>query len=231
MPLGRRPAGTIARRPGRNYDPGVRAMLTLAVVVGVFLWPGNASAEVLRTNRSRELALATQSRSESGFRPTTDDRNYRVEVFDPSGRSVLARAGEATPQWQIWNYLPRRTGVFRTVYDIASGSSTFETRVNAGGCFSGNVAGAASGPGHRFVVGDGLYLNFRDNASYDTPYRACWQRVNGGGVRCWSRRTSATTHLGRIFTPAPQRSSRYVVRWYVRGRLVATWKFQNGVGD
>src|SRR5205807_9557617 len=143
------------------------------------------------------------------------DRTYRVQVFDPNGALVLSRAGEATTVWQIWHYVPTRIGVFRTVYDTSASHMSYDTRIRERGCFSANVAGTGSGPGHRFVVGDGLYLNFRDAASYGTPYRVCWQRTDGVGLRCWSRRTSATSHLGRIFTPAPGRVGRFVVRWYV----------------
>jgi hypothetical protein len=165
------------------------------------------------------------------WKQTTDERSYRVQLFDPSGRVVLSHAGEAPLSWLIWHYVPRRTGVYRAVYDSGGQSSTYDTNVRASGCFTGNVAGAGSGPGHRFVVGDGLYLNFRDSVAYGTPYRVCWQRTDGAGLRCWSRRSSITSHLGRIFTPAPERVGKYVARWYVHGRLVATWRFYNGLGD
>jgi hypothetical protein len=35
----------------------------------------------------------------------------------------------------------------------------------------------------------------------------------------------------KIFTPAPSRVGVYVTRWYVRGLVVATWRFYNGPGD
>jgi hypothetical protein len=102
---------------------------------------------------------------------------------------------------------------------------------SAQGRFSGNVAGVGTGPGHSFVVGDGLYVNFRDRLAFSTPYVVCWQRTDGASRRCWSRQTSATNHLGRIFTAAPGRVGTFTARWYVRGRLVASWSFYNGPGD
>jgi hypothetical protein len=97
------------------------------------------------------------------WKQTTPERSYRVEIRDPTSRLVFARAGEAPDRWLIWHYVPRRTGTFRVVCFPQTAYSTFRTVIGSTGCFSGNVAGAGTGPGHRFVVGDGLYLNFRDH--------------------------------------------------------------------
>jgi hypothetical protein len=91
--------------------------------------------------------------------------------------------------------------------------------------------GLSQRPRPPFRGGDGVYLTFLDRFAYGTPYRVCWQLRSGGDRRCWSRRTGATSHYGRIFTPAPQRVGTYLVRWYVRGYLAATWSFYNGEGD
>jgi hypothetical protein len=207
-------------------------VISLALLVSAFILPGHAAAEVLISQPLERACLGHAIEVGVWHKATTDERTYRVQILDPAGRVVFTRAGEATDVWQIWSYIPRRTGIFRTIYYPQNAYSSFETRVAASGCFSANVAGTGSGPGHRFVVGDGLYLNFRDNAAYATTYRVCWQRIDqGGGLRCWSRRTSVTSHTSRIFTPAPERVGRYVAKWYVHGRLVASWSFYNGTGD
>ena len=54
--------------------------------------------------------------------------------------------------------------------------------------FTGYVEGANSGPGHAFVVGDGLNLAFRDDVGGRTRYRVCWAR-RATRPRCWVRRT------------------------------------------
>jgi len=204
-----------------------RVVLLAGVLIFALVLSPHAGAEVLVNAPLSQGCLGHSIDVGVWWKQTDQERAYHVQILDPDGRVVFSRAGEATTFWQIWHYVPKRTGVFRTLYD----STPYETRIRARGCFSGNVAGAGTGPGHRFVVGDGLYLNFRDTAAYGTPYRVCWQRTDGAGLRCWSRRTSVTSHVGRLFTPAPERVGRYVVRWYVRGRLAATWRFYNGVGD
>lgn len=214
----------------------MRKCFAAAAVFATLAMAGGATAEVLIDSPRESGCLGHSIRVGVSWDEATQDRSFRVQIFDVEGRIVLLRAGEATQRWQIWSYVPRNTGTFRTVYETASGTTTFETRIVESGCFRGNVAGSGSGPRHRFVVGDGLYLNFRDdgvdrNAAYGTPYRVCWRRLEGDGSRCWSRRTSAVSHTSRIFTPAPQRTGSYVVRWYVGDRLVATWRFRNGVGD
>ena len=96
--------------------------------------------------------------------------------------------------------------------------------------FTGYVAGGFSGPGHAFVVGDGLYVAFRDDVATGTRYRVCWFR-GGVRVRCWTRRTRRIGLASKIATAAPPNVGIYVTKWYVNGRVVASWRFYNGIGD
>jgi hypothetical protein len=97
--------------------------------------------------------------------------------------------------------------------------------------FTGYVEGVGSGPGHAFVVGDGLNLAFRDDVRARTRYRVCWSRRGGTSIRCWLRRTGRIGLVSKIFTPAPAAVGVYTTRWFVGGRVVATWRFYNGTGD
>jgi hypothetical protein len=96
--------------------------------------------------------------------------------------------------------------------------------------FTGYVAGVNSGPGHAFFVGDGLNLAFRDDVASRTRYRVCWAR-RATRPRCWVRRTGRVGLTSRVFTAAPAHLGVYTTRWYLRGRVVATWRFYNGPGD
>jgi hypothetical protein len=96
--------------------------------------------------------------------------------------------------------------------------------------FTGYVAGAGSGPGHSFFVGDGLNLAFRDDAASGTRYRVCWRR----GLAARHCRLGRTRRIGltsKVFIAAPPTVGVYVSRWYVSGRVVATWRFYIGPGD
>jgi hypothetical protein len=95
--------------------------------------------------------------------------------------------------------------------------------------FHGDVAGSVTGPGHSFVVGDGINLRFRDRRRANTPYRVCWSRK--GRTRCWHRTTGQRGHFSQIFTPAPSHVGTFRVRWRVHGKIVASWSFYNGLGD
>jgi hypothetical protein len=97
--------------------------------------------------------------------------------------------------------------------------------------FDAYVAGAGSGRGHSFVVGDGLYLVFSDRGAARTPYRVCWVRSDGRGRRCWTRTTGSRGAASKIFTAAPYSTGTWRATWFVRGRAVARWTFYNGVGD
>jgi hypothetical protein len=96
--------------------------------------------------------------------------------------------------------------------------------------FTGYVEGVGSGPGHSFVVGDGLNLAFRDDVVGRTRYRVCWSR-RATRPRCWVRRTGRVGLTSKIFTAAPASVGVYTTRWYVGGRAVAVWRFYNGFGD
>jgi hypothetical protein len=96
--------------------------------------------------------------------------------------------------------------------------------------FTGYVEGVGRGPGHSFRVGNGLRLAFRDDVSNGTRYRVCWAH-RGTRARCWARRTGFVGKLSKVSTAAPVVVGVFVTRWYVAGRVVASWRFYNGPGD
>src|SRR4051794_15417243 len=71
-----------------------------------------------------------------------------------------------------------------------------------GARFSGHVSGAATGLGHSFVVGHGLYLVFVDKNRAYNPYRVCWTR--GHGTHCWRRTTGKRRHKSKVLVAAPE---------------------------
>lgn len=97
--------------------------------------------------------------------------------------------------------------------------------------FDGYVGGVASGKGHDFIVGNGLNLVFVDRRESFTPYRVCWHRLHHSHHRCWSGETGNRGRKDRIFTAAPSVVGTYIVKWTVRHRRKAIWRFHNGVGD
>jgi hypothetical protein len=125
---------------------------------------------------------------------------------------------------------PKGIGALGTVCIAAATSSVSFAQPPAQYRFTGYVEGVGSGPGHAFVVGDGLNLAFRDDVASHTRYRVCWRRAPAQR-RCWTRRTLSVGLASKIFTPAPAAVGVYVTRWYVGGRVVATWRFYNGPGD
>jgi hypothetical protein len=87
-------------------------------------------------------------------------------------------------------------------------------------------AGVGDAPHHAFVDGDAVVLKFQD-ASNERPtrYRVCWARVDGANRRC-SSRVARSFRTSSIETGGPLlRFGSYVARWYVGGRLVASWPF------
>jgi hypothetical protein len=94
-------------------------------------------------------------------------------------------------------------------------------------CFTGWMsAGVGDAPHHAFVEGDAVVFRFQD-ASNDRPtrYRVCWARVDGTNRRCWSR-VARSFRTSSIATGGPLlHFGSYVARWYVGGRLVASWAF------
>jgi len=148
------------------------------------------------------------------------------------GRSLLTRyfqTGAPPARWHCAATLPIcwRGSSYKTATRAVRALPHYPRR------FSGYVAGVVSGKGHSFVVGDGLDLVFRDRRASGTAYRVCWQRGNAGGIglRCWRRHTGAAGALSKILTAAPPRPGYYTVNWFVGGRVVAHWWFNNGVGD
>ena len=97
--------------------------------------------------------------------------------------------------------------------------------------FEGYVGGAATGRGHSFVLGDGLELVFVDRVRPHTRYRVCWHLLHHPRHRCRAGETGAAGHRDSIFTAAPGRAGRYLVKWTVRHHRRAAWSFTNGIGD
>jgi len=81
-------------------------------------------------------------------------------------------------------------------------------------------------PLHAVAEGDGAVLNFDDQASLgSTKYRVCWSRVGTGTQRC-AKSVVRYPRLGRVSIVGPHlRFGRYLARWYVHGRVVASWPF------
>ena len=117
------------------------------------------------------------------------------------------------------------TAVIALAFGIAVFAASSSARAAR---FHGDVAGVATGPGHHFFVGDGLYLRFRDTYRSYTPYKVCYSR--GRGTACFRRTTGAVARTSRIFF-APPGVGNYTARWYVRGGQVASWTWFNDVGD
>jgi hypothetical protein len=97
--------------------------------------------------------------------------------------------------------------------------------------FAGYVSGAATGAGHEFVVGDGLYLVFVDTKESSTSYRVCWHQLHRSRHHCWTGATGPAGNKDRIFTAAPGGAGTYLVKWTVGHRRKATWRFSVGAGD
>lgn len=101
----------------------------------------------------------------------------------------------------------------------------------AGDRFDGYVAGVGSGKGRHFIVGNGLNLVFVDRQRSFTPYRVCWHRLHTKRHRCWLGETGRRGRKDRIFTAAPSSVGTYLLKWTVRKRRKAFWRFYNGPGD
>ena len=104
--------------------------------------------------------------------------------------------------------------------------------VPAGYRYTGIVGTLASPASHAIFVGDGLSFSFSDKATPPVKdYRLClYGSGSGSAVKCWRRRILARNYDRDRFTvlslPMGQSvSSKWVAKWYVRGRVVATWRF------
>ena len=54
-------------------------------------------------------------------------RRFRVRLYDPSGKVVLARHGLATRAWKRWAYRPTLGGAYRTVYTLPGRTRRYRT--------------------------------------------------------------------------------------------------------
>jgi hypothetical protein len=54
-------------------------------------------------------------------------RSFRLRLYDPNGKIVLARHGLATRAWKRWAYRPTRGGVYRTVYTLPGRTRRYRT--------------------------------------------------------------------------------------------------------
>ena len=59
-------------------------------------------------------------------------RRFRVSLYDPSGKVLLARHGLARRVWKRWAYRPTLGGVYRTVYTLPGRTRRYRT--SALGC-------------------------------------------------------------------------------------------------
>jgi hypothetical protein len=95
--------------------------------------------------------------------------------------------------------------------------------------FVGYVEGR-TGPTHLIVL-DPRYswfpvaFSFTDRLRPHTRYRVCWRDQSKAG-RCWTRTTGARGARSRVAPPKPANLGAWLVRWYVNGRPVASWKVE-----
>lgn len=87
--------------------------------------------------------------------------------------------------------------------------------------FEGRVEGVGSGTGHSFIIGDGLYLSFKDRRAGDTRYHVCWRRHGHHSHRCNSGRTGRRGKWDKLYTAAPPKQGNYTVKWFVNKHSVA----------
>jgi hypothetical protein len=71
-------------------------------------------------------------------------------------------------------------------------------------------------------------LVFQDLQRARTRYRVCW-RHELNKARCWTRTTGARGAPSRLMPPMPQLLGTWFARWYVKGRLVASWRVGFGI--
>jgi hypothetical protein len=57
----------------------------------------------------------------------TGPRRFRVRLYAPTGKVVLARRGLATRAWKRWSYRPALGGVYRTVYTLPGHTRRYRT--------------------------------------------------------------------------------------------------------
>jgi hypothetical protein len=81
-------------------------------------------------------------------------------------------------------------------------------------------------PAHVFPPGIGLSFVFKDRFSYETPYRLCWHRPNGGKRKCRPHRTGEARRPDTLFASAPRQPGPWTATWRTGGLIVATWTFK-----
>jgi hypothetical protein len=97
--------------------------------------------------------------------------------------------------------------------------------------FGAVVAGVGSGPGHDFIVGNGLELVFKDRRHDSVRYKVCIRHTASGWTKCYTRITGRRGHRSAIFRAAPETVGNWTATWYAHGRRAASWAFYIGPGD
>lgn len=89
------------------------------------------------------------------------------------------------------------------------------------------MSGAASGPGHAFVVGDGLNLVFHEAIVHPLP--SVLDARRGHALLA----TNDPTHSEQVrdLYRGPSSVGTYTTTWYVAGKPVDRWTFYNGRSD
>jgi hypothetical protein len=109
-----------------------RAALPVALLAAVALGSGGAGAAASNvqvrvpvgrvcTNTIDGIKLGVRWNGSGAGR-------FRVRLYDPNGKIVLARHGLAARAWKRWAYRPTRGGVYRTVYILPGRTRRYRTR-------------------------------------------------------------------------------------------------------
>ena len=89
---------------------------------------GAVTAGVQARVPAARVCLNTIGGIKLGVRWTgTGTRRFRVSLYDPNGKVVLARHGLATRAWKRWAYRPTLGGVYRTVYTLPGLTRRYRT--------------------------------------------------------------------------------------------------------
>jgi len=108
-----------------------RAALPVALLAAAAVGSGGAGARAatvqVRIPVSR-VCIDTIDGIKLGVRWNgSGSRRFRVRLYDPNGKVVLARHGLATRAWKRWAYRPTRGGVYRTVYTLPGRARRYST--------------------------------------------------------------------------------------------------------
>src|SRR5437762_3377708 len=134
-------APAIASLPMGRGLRSKRVMVPLALAAASLAIPGVATGQVLVNTPISRGCFGHSIDVGVWWKQTTPVRAYQIQIFDPSGRLVFSRTGNApSDNWRLWHYIPRAPGLFRSVYVTGSSPDVkLSTRIAATGCFSGNV--------------------------------------------------------------------------------------------